>query len=264
MCWSSTIVLFLLLKTSDRDRTLGRCHYFVVTLDQLELDSLWDFSDAAGSEARFRRAGADPEHRTQLARALGLQGRFDEGATVLDEVEASGAADADPAVRARVSLERGRLANSSGRTDVAVPLFAAAERTAREAGLEFLEIDAIHMLAIADGPRSSEHETRGLERVSVAVHPRTRRWGVSLHNNAGWSRFDAGDAAGALDEFGEALAQAVAWGTAEQQFFCRWAIARSYRELGRYSEALELQESLARLDPDDADVAEELAILRAL
>lgn len=237
---------------------MGDCDDEPVTLDPATLDRLWDFSDPASSEARFREAGSDPELQTQLARALGLQGRFDEAREILNAIT-----DAAPAVQTRVALERGRLANSSGDPVAAVPLFELAERLASAAHLEFLEIDAIHMLAIADGERASGHAARGLQRVESAEHARSKRWAVGLHNNLGWTLFDSGDAAGALVEFGEALAAAVAWGTPDQEFFSRWAIARAYREVGRLSDALELQETLLDERPGDADVLEELAILRA-
>lgn len=46
---------------------------------------------------------------TQLARALGLQARYDEADRVLERIDAP-----LPAIRARASLERGRLRNSGG------------------------------------------------------------------------------------------------------------------------------------------------------
>ncbi|MEQ4566553.1 hypothetical protein [Paenarthrobacter sp. CAP02] len=55
-------------------------------LDQKTLDHLWNFGDPAASEARFRAAMVgemyDADERaelaTQLGRAIGLQGRFEE------------------------------------------------------------------------------------------------------------------------------------------------------------------------------------------
>ena len=71
---------------------------------------LWDFDDPAASEQRFRDAAdaAEEPQRgiwlTQVARALGLQERYDEGHAVLDDLAVSNAE-----VATRVSLERGRL-----------------------------------------------------------------------------------------------------------------------------------------------------------
>ena len=63
-------------------------------LDVALLDALWNFDDPVGSEARFRRAiDAAPadstqwaELSTQLARSIGLQGRYDEARALLDEL----------------------------------------------------------------------------------------------------------------------------------------------------------------------------------
>ena len=64
-------------------------------VDGASLDNLWDFGDPAGSEARFREHlghvhpdGTDAgKLATQLARALGLQGRFAEANAVLDGID---------------------------------------------------------------------------------------------------------------------------------------------------------------------------------
>src|SRR5262245_1184649 len=83
---------------------------------------LWDFGQPAVSEERFRAklADADGEEallaRTQVARSLGLQNRFDECRAELDAVAERIAADdpnATPLVRAYERLERGRMHRSS-------------------------------------------------------------------------------------------------------------------------------------------------------
>ena len=56
--------------------------------------ALWNFDDPAGSERRFRTAADTAEGTdrlvlmTQIARALGLQERYDEGHAVLDHLAA--------------------------------------------------------------------------------------------------------------------------------------------------------------------------------
>ena len=96
--------------------------------------TIWDFNQPAESEQRFRTALADLEAsaadssaadseeallaRTQLARTLGLQSRFDECATELDAVAGrvgGGSAGATPLVRAYERLERGRMHRYLGR-----------------------------------------------------------------------------------------------------------------------------------------------------
>src|SRR6476619_7242010 len=122
-------------------------------LDQKTLDRLWNFDDPALSEARFREAIAGPtydaderaELTTQLGRAIGLQGRFEEADALLDSVDAD-----EPTVAVRVLLERGRVLNSSGHPEMAVPLFEQGAELADHLGEEFLAVDAPQMLAIAD------------------------------------------------------------------------------------------------------------------
>lgn len=233
-------------------------------LDPSRLDELWDFSDPDASAERFRTEipGASPaaahELSTQLARALGLAGRFDEAKAVLDAIQSG-----EPVVRIRLALERGRLANSAGRPAEAVPSFAGALELAEVAGEDFLAVDAAHMLAIADEERAGEWAARGIQLVDASSDLRTKRWAIALHNNLGWLHHDAGLYPEALDEFQRADAAALAHGTSEQQQIAQWAIARCLRSLGRTAEALAIQEQLVLLRPDDEYVREELALLRA-
>jgi tetratricopeptide (TPR) repeat protein len=193
-------------------------------LRQEELDTLWDFSDPAASESRLRSAAENSEHRdellTQVARALGLQGRFDEAHELLDSL---------PDDHVRVPLERGRLHNSAGDPAAAIPLFA--EAAAHATG--FLEVDALHMLAIADQPNAEEWTRKGLEAVTAADDARTKRWATSLHNNYGWTLYDAGDLEGALRRFELARDAAI---TDEQKRFADEAIAEVSAELASRAE----------------------------
>lgn len=197
-----------------------------MTLRQADLDGLWDFSDAVASEERLRDAvdAATPPEReellTQLARALGLQGRFVEADAVIDAIGSS-----DPAVLVRIALERGRLRNSAGDADAALPLFREAARAAEAADLLFLRVDALHMLAIAEPDRAEEWTADALRVLAAADDPRTLRWLVSLHNNAGWSERDAGRHADAVASFTRALAAAQRYGTAQQIGWAEEALA---------------------------------------
>ncbi|GAA1995822.1 hypothetical protein [Microbacterium pumilum] len=189
-----------------------------MTIAQTLLDELWDFSDAAGSEQRLRAAAAQEtdaasraELETQVARALGLQDRFDEADGVLDRI----AAQSVP-VAVRVALERGRLRNSAGDAGAAVPLFRAAASAAAGDELVFLRVDALHMLAIADPARADEWTARALTVLDAHPDARSQRWRVGLHNNAGWARFDAEDFSGAVAQFELARDAATRWGTPQQ------------------------------------------------
>jgi tetratricopeptide (TPR) repeat protein len=237
-------------------------------LDPELLDGLWDFDDPVASEQRFRHAldeavggsCAAAELTTQLARSLGLQGKFDDATALLD-----GVAGADPVlptvVRVRLALERGRLLNSSGDPAAATAQFREALVLAEGIGADFLAVDAAHMLAIADRDHADEWTNRGLRAVTRSADPRTQRWAGSLHNNAGWARHDAGDYAAALDEFEAARTAYAEHGTVEQVRVANWAVARALRSLARFDDALKIQLRLSAQGPADGYVDEELAEL---
>jgi len=230
------------------------------------LDALWDFTDPAHSEQRLREAArgdrVTPEDRaeleTQIARALGLQSRFDEADRLLQQIVFD-----SPRVATRVLLERGRVRNSSGHPQDAAAYFANARAAANRAGLVFLEVDALHMLAIADAPHAARWTREALAVLEHIGDERTKRWAVALHNNLGWNLHEAGRFDDALTQFSLAQGAAIRFGTQDQQFSARWAVARCLRSLGRAGEALEIQRELGQQRPDDADVREELAILLA-
>jgi tetratricopeptide (TPR) repeat protein len=206
-------------------------------LDQADLDALWDFADAAGSEARLRAAAAAEsgteraELETQVARALGLQERYAEADMILEAI-----GDQNPVVRVRVALERGRVRNSSGDPTGAAPLLREAASLAASTDLTFLRVDALHMLAIADAGQAEASTREALAVLEGVDDPRTLRWAVAVHNNAGWTLFDAGRFVEALGAFLKAKDAAVRWGTPQQVRFadealeeCRAAIAAAGR-----------------------------------
>ncbi|AXJ09774.1 hypothetical protein [Arthrobacter sp. PM3] len=196
-------------------------------LEQTILDQLWDFDDPAGSEARFRAAVADAgydvderaELTTQLGRAIGLQGRFEEADALLDSVDGD-----EPTVAVRVLLERGRVLNTSGHPEMAVPLFEQAAELADHLGEEFLAVDALHMLAIADSGHAETWTRSALEYASTVHDERTKRWIVALHNNLGWTLHGAGRCTEAMVEFHLAQQWADRIGTPRQQELAREAI----------------------------------------
>ena len=240
-------------------------------LDQAELDELWDFADPAGSQRRLRaaaEAAADPiraaELSTQIARAVGLQDRFDEAGSLLDAVQLDTVNAAEPVVAARLGLERGRLLNSAGRPEDAVPWFVDALTAAEGADAVFLAVDAAHMLAIADPQRSQQWTRRGLDLVDGSADPRVGRWRGALHNNLGWDLHDQSRFPDALTHFEAALDAYRATGTAEQVRIARWTVARGLRSVERLDEALAIQQDLKANGPPDVYVDEELAELRRL
>jgi tetratricopeptide (TPR) repeat protein len=232
------------------------------------LDELWDYDIPAASETRFRaaiqaaeedgdRPGAD-ETRTQLARSLGLQRRFDEAHAELDRVDADH--PSEDRVRVRSLLERGRALRSSGDPAASITLFQAAWELARALDEGGLAVDAAHMLALVNAPPGEPAwHRRALELADTSPQPAARRWRGSLWNNIGWARFEAGDLDGA---FQTALGARREQGQPRETRIAEWCVGRCLRALGRPGEALAIQERLAvetaqAGDPEDGYGVEE-------
>lgn len=220
-----------------------------------DFDTLWDFDDPAATEKAFRQllapafASRNDDYLlqllTQLARAEGLQRRFAEAHTTLDQV-LSDLRPELPVARVRYLLERGRVYNSSDQPTRALPLFVEAWHASRAAAVDHLAIDAAHMIAIVDsGDTSQKWNEDALALAESSRDPRARKWGPSLLNNLGWSAFEAGQHARALDLFQRALAGREAEGKAQPIRVARWCVARTLRALKRVSEALQIQQALA-------------------
>jgi tetratricopeptide (TPR) repeat protein len=231
----------------------------------LDLTDLWDYDDPQSSEARFREALADATPRdaqllrTQVARALGLQERFEEGLDLLDEI-----VPLDDEIAAWVHLERGRLHRSAGRPEQARPELE--EAVLRSGDVDHLRVDALHMLAQVVPPEESRAVLDEALRVARAsADPRARDWDASLLNNAGMTYAEAGEWAEALATFEQALAARVRQGKDDHTRVARWTVGWALRHLGRTDEALALQRALrAELDAagaEDPYVDEELALL---
>jgi len=238
----------------------------------LEFDRLWDYSNPAESEAKFREVlpaarmqgrSCELQLLTQIARAQGLQRKFDEAHATLDPVEA--ALEREPAVvRVRYLLERGRVFNSSKAPDRARPLFEQAWEVAREAREDFYAVDAAHMLAILAAPEEALRWTEEALRLAEASRDeRTHGWLGPLYNNLGWTYFDSGNVERALELFEKALAFRESRNQPEPTQIARWCVARALRALGRVEEALTIQQRILREceaeERKDGFVFEELA-----
>lgn len=227
------------------------------------LRALWDFDDVDASEERLRaqlarettKAGR-AEVLTQLARAEGLRGRFEQCDALLDEADALGGAGA------RVLLERGRRDRSSGRPGAGVVQFEQAFERARESGDDVIAVDAAHMLAIVGD--SEAWTSRALAIAAPSDDPGVRYWLGPLYNNVGWSRYESGDAAGALEAFEQSLASRERDDPRPYpREIARYAIGKALRALGRPDEAAAALEQClswaAEAGVDDGYFHEELA-----
>ena len=242
-----------------------------------DFKDVWDYADPEGSERRFGAllgdlpVEADASYRlvlmTQVARAIGLQRRFDEAHALLDQV----AADLDGArevAQIRYLLERGRVFNSSGTPDTASPMFVEAWERAVDASHDFHAVDAAHMVAIAEkGAESLAWNNRAIEYAEASSDPTARGWLPSLYNNIGWAHHDAGRFDAALDMFERAVDVRTQEDDPAALRIARWSVARCLRSLGENQRSLAIQlellaEGTAAGEPDPY-VHEELGELYA-
>ncbi len=208
-----------------------------------DFDSLWDYDDPAGTEAKFRAllpsvapgSAAHVELLTQIARSQGLQRQFAAAHQTLDQAHAlltEGAAR--PCIRCH--LERGRVFNSSGHQPEASAQFRAAWQLATAACEDFYAVDAAHMLGISEpASEQSAWNRRAIAAAEQSSQPRTRQWLGSLYNNQGWTLHDQGDFPQALDLFERALCFRQAQAKPSEILIARWCVARCLRSLGRWT-----------------------------
>lgn len=244
----------------------------VRAMDNAQIIRLWDFANPAASEQRFREqlrvsTGNDAlELQTQIARTYSLRGMFTEAHALLDTLKPA-LPTASAEVNVRYLLERGRTFRSAKEPGRARPLFEEAVARAREAGLEFLAVDAQHMVALV-APYATEQlslNRQALQWAEQAKDPTARRWIGPLWNNIGVSYRQAGQLAEALDAFRRAVAGYELRQVPADVRFARWQVAHTLRLLDQHEEALALQlrleqEGAAAGEPDPY-VFEELAAL---
>jgi len=233
-------------------------------LDSSSFSTMWDFGDPAHSEQRFEAFAARAEgelaacSRTQQARAIGLQRRFDEALEVLGSIEEGNPEPGDE-LRIRMNLERGRVINSSGSPKDSVAHFERAWTIARENGLDGLAVDAAHMLGIVvEGDEGMKWNERALELAVSSNQPDANKWQGSLFNNMGWSYHESGNFERALELFEWALKLRIGEGKKENIRVAKWCIGRCLRSLERLDEALAIQRELAQDPAADGYVYEEI------
>jgi tetratricopeptide (TPR) repeat protein len=221
-----------------------------------DFDAMWDYDNPDTTEARFTELVPLAEESgdrsylaqlmTQIARARGLQMKFNDAHRTLDGVEAMLTDDLVVA-RIRYLLERGRVYNSAGRADSAKPLFLEAWEMGLGAEEDFYAVDAAHMMAIIEPPEEQlVWAGKAMQVAEQSSDERAGRWLGSLYNNTGWTYHDMGDYEKALEIFEKALAWNRENGGEERVRIARWTVARTYRSLGRIEEALAIQENLER------------------
>ncbi len=220
-----------------------------------EIRELWNFSDPGASESAFREAMSQAEAagdalyalelKTQLARTMGLRQRFDEGHSLLDEIEPL--LPAEPALlHVRYFLERGRCYNSGGQPEKATQEFLKAADFGKRVGNDVLTIDALHMLGISEkGQAGLDWNMQAIRAAEASEDMRAKGWLGPLYNNTGWTWHEMGEYEKALQLFERCEAWHAGRETGRGHFIARWTVARCLRSLERHEEALAQQRELA-------------------
>lgn len=240
-----------------------------------DFDKLWNYSNPAETEIKFREVLKDssPEKNlsehlqllTQIARTYSLRGMFTEAHETLNEVEKQLSAVHDLA-HARYHLECGRAFNSSGKKAEAKQHFETAKNIATEVSEDFFTIDAIHMLAIVAPPEvATALNEEGILFAENSNQESAKNWLGALYNNLGWAYFDKKEYEKALSIF----LRALKWREEKQEpssiFLAKWCVARTLRALNKTEEALKVQlalfEESVTTGQNDGYVHEELGEL---
>jgi len=226
----------------------------------VNLRSQWDFDRPDLSEKRFRDLLLETDGKvscdyhceilTQIARAQGLQRKFDDARTTLHQVKDL-LDESTVCGRIRYCLELGRLDNSSGDPECAKPHFLMALKLAQEAGEDFLAVDAAHMMGIVEkAEKSLEWNEKAIALAEASSDADARSWLGSLYNNTGWTYHAMGEYDKALSLFERALEFREMQGQQGNILIARWCIARCLRSMGQTQRALQRQRELEAVHAD--------------
>src|SRR5712692_8332873 len=221
-----------------------------------DFDNLWDYDHPGASERRFREllpAALDSRDfpyltqlLTQIARAEGLQRKFQDAHKTLDRVEkALLKADADDKTRVRYLLERGRVFNSSRKRDEARPLFSQALDLAINSKDDSNAVDAAHMMAIVEPTEKQlPWNLKALDLAENSTDEKAKKWRGSLYNNLGWTYFEQRQFEESLLMFEKALEFQHQQEDPNKILIAKWCVAKTLRMMDHTEEALEMQRDL--------------------
>jgi tetratricopeptide (TPR) repeat protein len=220
-----------------------------------DFDRLWNYSKPAETEKKFRELlpkaveANDASYRlqllTQIARTLGLQGKFKEAHAILDEVEKE-LTDELALARVRYLLERGRAHRSSKHPDKARPLFLQAWESGTKAKEDFHAVDAAHMMALVCTSKEEKlaWNLKAMAFAEKSGDRRAKNWLGALYNNMGWDYRDQGDYEKALELHRKCLKWHEERKTGRGLLIARYSVGTQLRYLKRFEEALKIQRAL--------------------
>ncbi|NNC94947.1 MAG: hypothetical protein HKN92_05245 [Chitinophagales bacterium] len=234
----------------------------------VDFNKLWDYNDPVATETKFKDLIPAAEQsgdlsyklqlKTQIARCMSLQRKFEDAHQLLDEVEQELNEDLKIAT-IRYHLEKGRTFNSANDKGRAEEQFQWAINLSTEAGEDFYLVDALHMFAIIKESEEALHYN--LEAVNVAEKsedPRAKKWLGSLYNNIGWTYHDMKMFDKSLQLFLKAEEWHKEFGSERSYGIARWCVAKGMRMVQRIDEALEILQTLEVEGKTDGYTYEEL------
>ena len=233
-------------------------------------DTLWDYSDPAATEVKFREildtqdTKSDLSYHlqllTQIARTYSLRRSFAKSQQILDDVK-NQLGEKIALDHLRYHLEQGRIYNSSGDKGKARIEFEKALAMSDEIGEDFHTVDTLHMLAIVSKPDEAiDWNNMAMLKSESSTNERAKNWLGSLYNNLGWSYFGKKDFKQAFAIFRRGMDWHISKGHERQAGIAKWSIARTLRALGKVEEALKMQQELEKENKNpDAYNYEELA-----
>jgi len=215
---------------------------------------MWNFADPAGTEAEFRRilpearelgdVAYHAELLTQLARAEGMQGKFEDAAATLQHVE-SMLTPSMPRVKVRYLLERGRLYNMAGDNDRAVLTLNDAFNAARDCGEDYYAVDAATLIGkIKSDDKTMSWDIKALEISEASRNSEVQSWRGNLYNRIGWSFFGSREYEKALDIFRRNLAWQESRGEVDQIRLGKYAVGRTLRMMKNIEESYRIMYAL--------------------
>jgi tetratricopeptide (TPR) repeat protein len=254
------------------NRTFMRCLLLALCLSTpgamaADISSLWNYSDPEASEKRFRAALAEASGddvlilQTQIARTHGLRRNFLEARRILAGIQEP-VARASPEAQVRYCLELGRsYASAAHKPEEVTPedkekarsLYTRAFEVARDARLDDLAIDALHMMNTVDTDPQDQlaWDLKALAFMEASPQAEAKKWEGSLRNNVGYANFLLGNYDEALAQYRLSLAAHERSGRPANVRIAHWMIARTLRAQGRTQEAIAIQLRLER-EWDDA------------
>lgn len=243
----------------------------------VDFTQLWDFSNPALSEQRFRTAlhtaaGDDALIlQTQIARTYVLRKDFEQARAVLRGIESViPAASAEAQVRYWLELGRSYASHQHAAASQtpesnqkARAAFTKALAVARQARLDGLAIDAVHMFVFVDKDPADQlaRGRQALALIEASGQIAAKRWQASVLNNMGEALFELKRFDEALTHFKKALSLRQNGGNPTAIRDAHWQIARVLRVLQQTDAALAIQlrlerESEAAGEPKDYIFAE--------